>query len=132
MMELPARGAATEGMRLCGRFMDCLMLLPLPQWWDVAAGAPAELETDVAQALATALETADALELWSLRDDLATVLYRFEGAEGRLLRGHASVPHARLITERAACSLLLRAALAVVVFDTLYGPFAVAIPVASL
>jgi hypothetical protein len=132
MMEVPVRGTATEGMRLCGRFMERLMLLPLAQWWDVAADAPAELEADVAQALATALETADALALWSMRDDLATVLYRFEGAEGRLLRGRASVPHLRLITERAACSLLMRATLAVVVFDNIYGPFAVAIPVASL
>jgi hypothetical protein len=133
MMEVPARGVATEGMRMGGRFMERLTLLSLPQWYDVAVGAPAELEADVAQALATALETADALEVWSLRDDLETVLYRFESAEGRLLlRGRARLPHVRLITERAAYSLLVRAALAVVVFDTLYGPFAVAIPVVSL
>jgi hypothetical protein len=133
MMELPARGTATEGMRMCGRFMERLALLPLPQWRDIAAGAPAELDARVAQALAIALETADAWEVWSLRDDLETVLYRFESAEGRLLlRGRARLPHVRLISERAAYSLLVRTALAVVVFDTLYGPFAVAIPVVSL
>jgi hypothetical protein len=133
MMELPARGTATEGMRMGGRFMERLTSLPLPQWCDIAAGAPSELEADAAQALATALEAADALEVWSLRDDLDTVLYRFESAEGRLLlRGRVGLPHVRLITERAASSLLVRAALAMVVFDTIYGPFAVAIPVASL
>jgi hypothetical protein len=133
MMELPARDTATDSMRMCGRFMERLALLPLPQWRDIAAGAPAEVDASVAQALAIAMEMADALEVWSLRDDLATVLYRFESAEGRLLlRGHATLPHVRLTTERATYALLVRAALAMTVFDALYGPFAVAISAASL
>lgn len=133
MMKLPARDSTTEGMRLCHRFLERLMVLPLPQWCQIAGSAPAELDADVAQALTTALQTADALEVWTLRDDLETVLYRFESAEGRLLLGgRTTLPHVRLITGRATQCLLVRAALALTVVDSLYGPFAAAISLVSL
>ena len=132
--ELGASAVAPDERALDKRFLERLALLPLPVWLEACATTPAEVAPDVALALTRALtESADPLAVWRLRDDVDTVLFRFESAEGRrLLRRQVTLPQIRLVTERAARALLVRSALAVAVFDILYAPFASVIPVVSL
>ncbi len=143
-LELPIEGrapaahhqlAATPDERsLSDRFLERLASVALPAWFEVCAATPEEVAQDGAVALTRALsESADPFAVWRLRDDVDTVLFRFESAEGRLLlRGRVKLSHVRLVTERAARALLVRSALSAAVFDALYGPFSPVIPVGSL
>ena len=111
-------------------FFEHLTTLPLARWYEIACAAPAELPAVAADALSRALSApADAWDIWHTRDDVETVLYRFDCMDGRiLLRGQVGLPHVRQITERAALAVLVRDGLSLVAFDACYGPFARAIP----
>lgn len=132
-MEMQKQRMDEPGRAQVAHFMERLMVLPLAKWYEIARDAPADLAAGVAWALSRALsDPGDAWEIWHTRDDVETVLYRFESAEGHgLLRGHVGLPRVREVTERAALALLVRGSLTLAVFDACYGPFAAATPMPS-
>lgn len=115
-------------------FSEQLLLLPLVTWRDAAMACPRQLAWHVEQALADALREPDvALDAWVIRDNITTAFCRFDCREGRaLLSARGQRTHVRLVSERAA--------LAVLVFDTLpsghfsacYGGFDQCITLATL
>jgi hypothetical protein len=107
------------------QFLDGLCMLALVEWYEAvlrvwhedAAGAEAEL--------ASALDAhADALEVWRIRDAVATALHRFDRDAGRTVPRRPSARRAlRVVTERAALALLVRRWLSDRALSTLYGTF---------
>lgn len=126
--------AAAPGHVRCAKFLERLMVLDLAEWLRDVVEAPSEISEAHASALAHALtQLADPVAVWSACDDVETALFRFECAEGRVLLHDATrLAHLRMVTERAACCLLVRELLNARAFDAFYLPFARSIPADSL
>jgi hypothetical protein len=107
-------------------FMERLSALPLREWHRIAMATPKEISRELECALTGALDvSANAFEGWRVRDGVATLLFRFECAEGRLLtRPRGTLAHIRCVTERAALAVLVRGRLAEPDFVGLIGGFA--------
>lgn len=107
-------------------FMERLSALPLREWHRIAMATPKEISSELECALTGALDaSANAFETWRVRDGVATLLFRFECAEGRLLtRPRGTLAHIRCVTERAALAVLVRERLAEPDFVGLIGGFA--------
>ena len=64
-------------------FMERLSALPLREWHRIAMATPKEISRELECALTGALDaSANAFEVWRVRDGVATLLFRFECAEG--------------------------------------------------
>src|SRR5450830_694539 len=106
--------------------MERLLELPLGEWHRIAMATPKEISRELECALTGALDaSASAFEAWRARDDVTTLLFRFECAEGRLLtRPRGTLMHIRCVTERATLAVLVRERLAEPDFVGLIGGFA--------
>ena len=124
----------SQGLVRTGHFMERLAALPLNDWAVVAMACPATIATASEQAMTAALQDPMlALDAWNVRDDVESLMCRFDCADGRrYVTKKGSRAHIKLVTARAALSVLAYDVLGATHFVVCYSEFERIIPVGSL
>lgn len=134
MMEQAGTGPNGYARTECAHFVERLADLPLVDWSAVVLGFPDEIAEVSEQALKKTLtEPTIAFDVWSVRDDIETALWRFDCPDGRpYVSKKGSRGRIKLVTERAALAVLVRVVLGATHFVVCYGGFESLIPVSTL